>query len=164
MKKIILPFSILALLTFSCTKTNPSPTTTTSSNPSTPTKPVVNYGIQYIGSTYSNVGLVYFTDQLSGAKGCNGNKIVLSYVAGDSIHIELISSINFSCVSRTIPFFAKSEDGNLNVYMFKDKNFEINVGETQFGVLLSKLNFTNNNNYTSTYESYFTTSSIYADK
>ena len=112
MKSQLFYFISFILFTFSCTKKKVEP--------KLEPEPIVNLGIQYISSTYSNVALRYrLADVYTPYSICIGNTIKLTYVAGDSIHLELTSKIGFSQKSVTLPFYAKYQSGWDMVYCFR---------------------------------------------
>ena len=131
MKSKTVYFFSFILLFFSCTKKKVEPKPAPA--------PVVNLGIQYISSTYSNVSLRYRLDGVHTPDSvCIGNTINLTYVKGDSLHLELISKIGFSQKSVTLPLTHKllsSYDVN---YIFSIPNsYSISVHQANYDGKLS---------------------------
>ncbi len=124
MKSQIFYFISFSLLIFSCTKKKVEPKP----------EPVVNLGIQYISSTYSNVSLRYRLDGVHTPDSiCTGNTIKLTYIKGDSLHLELISKINFSQKSITLPLYSKLASGWDMVYNYIMPNsYSINVHQANY--------------------------------
>ncbi len=112
--------------------------------------PVVNRGLKYINSTYSNVTLRYRLDGIHQMDSVSkGNTIKLTYVEGDSLHLELISKIDFSQKNITLPLDFKKEyteypDYPYYSYTFYKPNsytisiYEFTNGEKRCGILYKR--------------------------
>ena len=137
MKKIILPILALTLIT-SCKKE----TTTT-----TPTTNVVvpaagTYGVQYVGGTWSNVGITYtkIQDQIM-SKSYSGNTFKTTYVNPNQIKLEVTNTSSPMTVrSITLPLFNKNEagPGGESPYVFKDEFCTVNIDQNYPGTTNKK--------------------------
>ncbi len=137
MKKIILPILALTLIT-SCKKE----TTTT-----TPTTNVVvpaagTYGVQYVGGTWSNVGIQY-SKSPGGIimKSYAGNTIKATYVNPNQVKIEVTSTSSpMSERSVTLPLFNKNEGGpgGYSSYVFKNDNWTVTIDQNYPGTANKK--------------------------
>ncbi len=118
----------LLIFSFSCKKKKVEPT---------PSAPVVNRGIKYINSTYSNVTLRYRLDGIHQMDSVSkGNTIKLTYVEGDSLHLELISNIGFSQKNITLPLEFKKEYPDYPYYsytFYKPNSYTISIYEYTTG-------------------------------
>jgi hypothetical protein len=133
MKKIILPILALTLIT-SCKKE----TTTT-----TPTTNVVvpaagTYGVQYVGGTWSNVGITYTNTQNQILyKSYAGNTIKTTYINPNQIKLE-VTNTSSPMTEKTVilPLFNKSEGGpgGYSSYNFKNDFWSVSIDENYPGV------------------------------
>ena len=134
MRKIILPI-LMFTLSVSCNKSNTSTNNQVTQAPGT-------FGVQYVGGTWSNVGITY-SKSPGGIimKSYAGNTIKTTYISPDQIKLEVTNTSSpMSERSVTLPLFNKTEGGpgGYSSYTFKNDIWTVTIDQNYPGTVSKK--------------------------